>query len=79
MYRKFSLHFAESHASTVWGVDFDSTGDRLVSCSDDRTLKVWKAYRPGNSQGNQLPMYLLAIHSTVVLDSALPALLSSTN
>lgn len=57
-----SVHFyciAESHTSTVWGVDFDSTGDRLVSCSDDRTLKVWKAYRPDNPQGNQLLVYFV--------------------
>jgi len=40
-----------SHTSTVWSVDFDVSGSRLVSCSDDRTLKIWKQYSPGNTQG----------------------------
>lgn len=31
----------EGHDSTVWGVDFDKTGNRVVTCSDDRTLKIW--------------------------------------
>lgn len=29
------------HESTVWAVDFDSTGNQLVSVSDDRTVKIW--------------------------------------
>jgi len=29
------------HSSTVWGMDFNKTGDSLVSCSDDRTLRIW--------------------------------------
>ena len=32
----------ESHDSTVWSSDFDSSGTKLVSCSDDKTLKLWK-------------------------------------
>jgi len=27
------------HSSTVWAADFDSTGNRIVSCSDDRTIR----------------------------------------
>ena len=29
------------HTSTVWEVSFDARGQRMVSCSDDRTLKIW--------------------------------------
>lgn len=32
----------DGHESTVWSVDFDKTGDRLVSVSDDTTIKVWQ-------------------------------------
>lgn len=32
---------AEGHTSTVWEVAFDPQGSRMVSCSDDATLKVW--------------------------------------
>jgi WD40 repeat protein len=41
----------ESHDSTVWKVCFDGTGSRLASCSDDKTLKIWQEYLPGNSEG----------------------------
>jgi len=43
--------FVASHTSTVWSIDFDASGSRLVSCSDDRTLKIWKRYFPGNARG----------------------------
>lgn len=39
------------HTSTVWKCAFDGTGDRLCSVSDDLTLKVWQAYKPGNALG----------------------------
>jgi WD40 repeat protein len=29
----------DSHSSTVWDIDFDQSGDRLVSVGDDRALK----------------------------------------
>ncbi|KAL4418689.1 hypothetical protein ABPG77_001259 [Micractinium sp. CCAP 211/92] len=29
------------HSSTVWEVAFDAAGQRMVSCSDDCTLRVW--------------------------------------
>jgi cytosolic iron-sulfur protein assembly protein CIAO1 len=29
-----------SHTSTVWSIGFNGTGDRMVSGSDDLTLKV---------------------------------------
>ena len=31
----------EGHESTVWAIDFDATGNRLVSVSDDRTMRIW--------------------------------------
>ncbi len=43
------------HASTVWGAAFEAGGKRMVSCSDDNTLKVrlgdcssymWYNHRP---------------------------------
>lgn len=37
-----------SHTSTVWSLSFNSVGDRLVTCSDDQTLKIWQEYKPGN-------------------------------
>lgn len=45
----------ESHTSTVWSLSFDSTGDRLVTCSDDKTLKIWQQYEPGNDRGIVTP------------------------
>ncbi|NXN16405.1 CIAO1 protein, partial [Indicator maculatus] len=41
----------EGHESTVWSVAFDGSGERLASCSDDRTLRVWQRYQPGNQEG----------------------------
>ncbi|KAI5015180.1 hypothetical protein ZWY2020_056570 [Hordeum vulgare] len=29
------------HSSTVWSVSFNQKGDRMVTCSDDCTLKIW--------------------------------------
>ncbi|XP_014665985.1 PREDICTED: probable cytosolic iron-sulfur protein assembly protein CIAO1 homolog [Priapulus caudatus] len=48
-----SFQTLESHTSTVWSIDFDSTGERMVSCSDDMTVKIWQAYQPGNKEGIQ--------------------------
>lgn len=33
----------QSHESTVWSISFDDSGQRLVSCSDDRTIRIWAA------------------------------------
>lgn len=30
------------HTSTVWSIDFDSTGSQLVSGSDDHSLRIWR-------------------------------------
>jgi WD40 repeat protein len=39
------------HESTVWSVTFDKSGERLASCSDDKSVKIWQAYHPGNQEG----------------------------
>lgn len=40
----------QSHGSTVWGAAFNSVGNMMVSCSDDKSIKIWKEYLPGNSE-----------------------------
>ena len=44
-----------SHTSTVWSLSFNSTGDRIASCSDDQTVKIWQEYKPGNEAGIPTP------------------------
>src|SRR5690606_41162894 len=41
----------EGHESTVWSIDFDPSGENLVSASADQTLKIWHRYKPGNKEG----------------------------
>lgn len=41
----------EGHTATVWGLAFDPSGQRLASCSDDRTVKIWKECRSEAEQG----------------------------
>lgn len=41
----------KSHKSTVWSIAFDKSGSRIASCSDDRTIKIWQEYPPGNPEG----------------------------
>lgn len=43
------------HESTVWDIAFDGEGKRLASCSDDKTVKIWQQYLPGNSEGVATP------------------------
>lgn len=38
----------EGHDSTVWQLDFDSSGEFLCSCSDDKTWSVWRMINPQN-------------------------------
>ncbi|XP_022698034.1 probable cytosolic iron-sulfur protein assembly protein CIAO1 [Varroa jacobsoni] len=42
---------AASHDSTVWSIDFNRDGSRLVSGSDDRTVRIWKRYETENNVG----------------------------
>ena len=43
------------HTSTVWSLSFDQTGERIVTCSDDKTLKIWQQYEPDNDKGIPTP------------------------
>lgn len=44
-----------SHDSTVWSISFDKTGSRFASVSDDKTLKIWKEFKPNNKEGIPTP------------------------
>lgn len=37
----------QGHESTVWSLSWDKDGKRIVSCSDDATLKIWKQFNEG--------------------------------
>lgn len=41
-----------SHESTVWSCDFNKDGTKLVSCSEDKTLKVWKEVEEESTKDN---------------------------
>ncbi|CAG7896875.1 unnamed protein product [Brassica rapa] len=41
----FSCSFGNTingHSSTVWAISFNAAGDKMVTCSDDLTLKIWE-------------------------------------
>lgn len=40
----------KGHTSTVWSLCFDAAGQRLASCSDDCTVKIWKEYSSESTQ-----------------------------
>ena len=54
------------HESTVWSVDFDTSGDRLVSVSDDTSVKVWQRDQGGQKFKNVST--LSGHHSRAVYD-----------
>lgn len=33
----------------------------LVSCSDDKTLRIWQCYEPGNQEGNVVVIVCLFV------------------
>ncbi|CAN1772103.1 Protein CIA1 [Linum perenne] len=40
------------HSSTVWAISFNAEGDKMVTCSDDLTLKVWETDIEGMKSGD---------------------------
>lgn len=32
----------QAHTSTVWGLTFNGSGDKIISCSDDRSILEWE-------------------------------------
>ena len=54
------------HTSTVWEVAFDAAGERMVSCSDDGSLKVWACRKDGGEQRWQLLATLSGYHPRTV-------------
>lgn len=51
----------EGHTSTVWSLTFDPEGHRLASCSDDRTVKIWKESSPGDGENMGLCMIFIGL------------------
>lgn len=43
------------HSSTVWAISFDASGKRMVSSSDDLTLKIWDTSLPPSSTSASSP------------------------
>ncbi|KAJ8504034.1 hypothetical protein OPV22_004920 [Ensete ventricosum] len=44
---------SSGHTSTVWALSFNSVGDRMVTCSDDLTLKIWDtSQNPSETSGD---------------------------
>ncbi|KAL9332092.1 hypothetical protein ACSQ67_001702 [Phaseolus vulgaris] len=46
-----TLLFVSGHTSTVWALSFNASGDKMVSCSDDLTVKVWGTENIGIQSG----------------------------
>lgn len=43
----------DGHESTVWDLAFHASGERIASCSDDKTVRIWQEYLPGNEEGKK--------------------------
>ena len=59
------------HDSTVWSISFNSSGDQLVSVSDDQTVKIWQCYAPANPEGivttgNDMAGFAIAVYTKSV-------------
>lgn len=60
---RYCFQTLNGHTSTVWSIDFDSTGDLLASVGDDKSLRVWKK----NTQGTYDAYLELAdLHSRTI-------------
>ncbi|XP_064587025.1 probable cytosolic iron-sulfur protein assembly protein CIAO1 [Zonotrichia leucophrys gambelii] len=63
----------EGHTSTVWAVAWERSGQRLVSCSDDRTLRVWQrqeGHDGGSEHSWQCVCTLSGYHGRSIYDVA---------
>lgn len=60
------------HESTVWAIDFDASGNRLASCSDDRTVKIWKKEGTGGTSQSKwtCACTIAGVHKRPVYDIA---------
>lgn len=56
----------QAHTSTVWDLAFDPSGNYLASCSDDRTVKVWKCVREGGEVKCSLGTSISGYHDRTV-------------
>lgn len=56
----------DGHESTVWSIDFNKSGNRLVSVSDDQTIKIWQKDQTGTKFKNITT--LSGHHSRVIYD-----------
>ena len=43
----FLVQTLSNHASTVWGIAVEATGERLASVGDDKKLVVWRNFPDG--------------------------------
>ncbi|KAJ3683455.1 hypothetical protein LUZ60_013682 [Juncus effusus] len=44
---------SSGHSSTIWGVCFNTNGDRMITCSDDLTIKIWDSTIASSETGYQ--------------------------
>lgn len=46
----------KGHTSTVWALDFNQKGDKLVSVSDDKSIRLWVSSQDGGwTQSDVIP------------------------
>ncbi|EGG24481.1 WD40 repeat-containing protein [Cavenderia fasciculata] len=48
-----SINTLVGHESTVWDISFNRAGDRLVSCSDDKSVILWALVKGDHSDPSQ--------------------------
>ncbi len=77
----------EGHESTVWSLTFDPEGQRLASCSADRTVKIWKESTPGDGESVRISkqflhtvlLYIAILNSKSLVGSAVMVILSQVH
>ncbi|KAL0910731.1 hypothetical protein M5K25_018814 [Dendrobium thyrsiflorum] len=50
---------SSGHSSTVWALSFSSGGDRMVTCSDDLTMKIWDTTNNPSEDGSWRGVHLV--------------------